>query len=245
MSSESPGAVLGAVLFDMDGTLVDTEDLWWAACAEVALDLGSALPGCYRQALYGLPVEDAAAYLSTRAGGVPGPAVVASLLTSAFTTRLEKGVTMLPGAVPLLEALRAAGVPAGLVSASPRPVVDLVLATVGGHRFRLSVAAEDTARNKPAPDPYLAAARGLGLDPASCVAIEDSPTGIASAHSAGCAVIAVGPPLDHLEEGVVGVPTLESVDLPLLRLVASRTQGGCEGAHGVGIAGGSRAGNNT
>ncbi|GGO16568.1 HAD family hydrolase [Microbispora bryophytorum] len=230
-SRESPAAVL----FDMDGTLVDTEDLWWDACVEVAGGLGSPLGEADREALFGLSVEDAALHIS----GGPGAGAVESLLTDAFTRRLKNGVTMLPGAVALLEALRAAGIPAGLVSASPRPVVDLVLETVGGHRFRLSVAAGDSARNKPAPDPYLAAAARLGVDPAACVAIEDSPTGVASARSAGCAVIVVGPSgaaggvtaagvtaggvtaAGVTVGGVTAVPTLESVDLPLLRRLVS------------------------
>lgn len=227
----SSRACPAAVLFDMDGTLVDTEDLWWDACVEVADGLGSPLGEADREALFGLSVEDAALHIS----GGPGAGAVESLLTDAFTRRLKNGVTMLPGAVALLEALHAAGIPAGLVSASPRPVVDLVLETVGVHRFRLSVAAGDSARNKPAPDPYLAAAARLGVDPAACVAIEDSPTGVASARSAGCAVIVVGPSgagsgtsgtsgtnTTSGTNAVTAVPTLESVDLPLLRRLVSR-----------------------
>ncbi|MEU6413828.1 HAD family phosphatase [Microbispora sp. NPDC046933] len=219
MSSRECGPA--AVLFDMDGTLVDTEDLWWDACVEVADGLGTPLGEADREALFGLSVEDAAlriaAALDTTGG--PGARAVEAMLTDAFTGRIESGVTTLPGAVALLEALRAAGIPAGLVSASPRPVVDLVLGTVGGHRFRLSVAAGDSARNKPFPDPYLAAAARLGVDPAACVAIEDSPTGVASARSAGCAVIMVGS--SGAVSGVTAVPTLESVDLPLLRRLVS------------------------
>ncbi|MGI5155459.1 HAD family hydrolase [Microbispora sp. CA-102843] len=213
-----------AVLFDMDGTLVDTEDLWWDACVEVAAGLGTPVGEADREALFGLAVEDAALHITAALDttGGPGARAVEAMLTDAFTSRIESGVTTLPGAVALLEALRAAGIPAGLVSASPRPVVDLVLETVGGHRFRLSVAAGDSARNKPAPDPYLAAAARLGVDPAACVAIEDSPTGVASARSAGCAVIVVGP-FGGMSEvsGVTAVPTLESVDLPLLRRIVS------------------------
>ncbi|WP_327047202.1 HAD family phosphatase [Microbispora sp. NBC_01189] len=209
-----------AVLFDMDGTLVDTEDLWWDACAEVGRGLGAPLGPGDREALFGLPVEDAAAHILGRVNDGPGRSSVETTLTRAFVRRIESGVTPLPGAVALLESLRAAGVPAVLVSASPRTVVDIVLESVGGHLFRLSVAAGDSARNKPAPDPYLAAASRLGADPAACVAVEDSPTGIASARAAGCAVIAVGP-LDGVS-GVTTVPTLESVGLPLLRRLTAR-----------------------
>ncbi|MEZ0077472.1 HAD family hydrolase [Planotetraspora sp. GP83] len=218
---------LGAVLLDMDGTVVDTEGLWWEACAEVAQGLGFALTPSDREALFGLPVEDAAAYL-VGAGGLEdaGPREVEGMLTRAFTVRVEAGVTTLPGAVALLDSLGAAGVPAALVSASPRSIVDMVLETVGG--FRLSIAAGDSPRNKPAPDPYLTAAGRLGVDPACCVAIEDSPAGVASARAAGCAVIVAGGagavPGDGVvpvPDGIVHVPSLESVDLALLRLLVS------------------------
>lgn len=97
----------------------------------------------------------------------------------------------MPGALRLLDALTAAGIPLGLVSASTRSIVDLVLQGIGGHRFAVTVADGETPRTKPHPDPYLAAARALGVDPRSCVAVEDSPAGLASAEAAGCAVLAL------------------------------------------------------
>ncbi|MBP2702900.1 HAD family phosphatase [Microbispora sp. RL4-1S] len=215
-----------AVLFDMDGTLVDTEGLWWEACAEVASGLGAPLPAADQEVLFGLAAEDAAEHVSRRAGGDPPPAAVTTMLTDAFTARVKRGVTTLPGTVALLDALRAAGIPAGLVSASPRAVVDLVLEAIGEDRFRLSVAAGDSARNKPAPDPYLAAARRLGVDPVACVAVEDSPTGIASARAAGCAVVVVGSPYRGVSGRMVRVPSLERVDLPMLRLLAATARPG-------------------
>jgi HAD superfamily hydrolase (TIGR01509 family) len=223
MSSEppKPSRELGAVLFDMDGTVVDTEGLWWAACFEVALHLGSALAASDQHVLLGLSIEDAAERLVRMTDGAPARREVESMITKAFTVRVEAGVTALPGALPLLDSLSAAGIPAALVSASPRRIVDIVLETVGAHRFQLSIAAEESARNKPAPDPYLTAAGKLGVDPENCVAIEDSPTGVASACAAGCAVILTGG-AEAVPAGVARVPTLESVDLPLLRLLVSR-----------------------
>ncbi|MCF3964682.1 HAD family hydrolase, partial [Streptomyces fuscigenes] len=106
-----------------------------------------------------------------------------------------------PGAGPLLAALRAAEVPFALVSASPREVVDAVVAgALAGAGFAFTVSAEDTVRTKPHPDPYLAAAERLGVAPGACVAVEDSPDGTASARAAGCAVLVV-PSLLPVAEG--------------------------------------------
>ncbi len=112
--------------------------------------------------------------------------------------------------------------PTALVSASPRRVVDLVLAALGSEWFSVTLAAEDTEHTKPAPDPYLAAAGLLGLDPAACVAVEDTPTGVASAHAAGCAVLAV-PSAVPIEAapGITLLDSLEQADLALLGKLAA------------------------
>jgi HAD superfamily hydrolase (TIGR01509 family) len=127
-------------------------------------------------------------------------------------------VVPLPGALALLDELTAGGVTIALVSASPRHVVDIVLDALGRHRFAVSFAAGETPRTKPAPDPYLAAAEALGADPARCVAVEDTPTGIASAEAAGCAVLAVpsSAPVESAYRRTV-VHSLLDVDLSLLR----------------------------
>ncbi len=96
-----------------------------------------------------------------------------------------------PGALGLLDALAREGVPTALVTASPRAVADTVIEALGTERFAVSVTADDTEHTKPAPDPYLAACRALGVDPAACVAVEDTQTGVSSAEAAGCTVLAV------------------------------------------------------
>ncbi|MFI9271746.1 HAD family hydrolase [Kitasatospora sp. NPDC052896] len=180
-----------AVLFDMDGTLVDTEHLWWQATAEVAAELGYQLGESDLPEVLGQAVEHTAAHLDRVVPGSPGAGELADRLGELFLSRVATQVVPRPGALDLLNALRDAAVPTALVSASPREVVDLVLGTLGREWFTVTLAAEDTARTKPEPDPYLAAAARLGLDPAVCVAVEDTPTGVASAHAAGCAVLAV------------------------------------------------------
>ncbi|NUW46074.1 HAD family phosphatase [Nonomuraea rhodomycinica] len=183
----------------MDGTLVDTEGLWWQAAAEVAASLGRALGPADVPHVRGRTVEDTAAHLTAAAGrAAPGRAaadqgtvgVVAGRLTEAFAARIGQGVRVVRGATELLRALTAEAVPTALVSASPRSIVELVLPWLD-HRFGAVVAAEDSPRGKPHPDPYLRAARLLGADPRRCVAVEDSPTGIAAATAAGCHVLVV------------------------------------------------------
>ncbi|AJF63405.1 HAD family hydrolase [Streptomyces vietnamensis] len=182
---------LAAVLFDMDGTLVDTEVLWWQATEEVAARLGHRLTDTDAPEVVGRAVEDTAAHL-VRATGASDPEGIATALTTAFQRRVDEGAPMRPGADRLLTELARAGLPFALVSASPRSVVDSVVGGALAHvPFAFTVSADDTARTKPHPDPYRTAARRLGVPAAACVAVEDSPDGAASADAAGCTVLVV------------------------------------------------------
>jgi len=189
-----------AVLFDMDGTLVDTEGLWLQAVREVAGALGVTLTGDDTPHVLGRTVEDVTAHLRTLAP--VSPPGLPHHLTEAFAGHLRQGFRVVPGARELLGELSAAPVPTALVSASPRSIVDLVLPRLG-HRFDEVVADGDTPRGKPYPDPYLEAAERLGVDPRRCVAVEDSPTGIAAATAAGCRVTVV--------DSQVGLPKLRDL----------------------------------
>ncbi|WP_406064237.1 HAD family phosphatase [Streptomyces sp. NBC_01077] len=213
---------LQAVLFDMDGTLVDTERLWRRTVEDAALDLGLVLTDADLAFVLGRAIDACAEYLSARAAGRAEPWRLSGSLERRFTELVRQRVDPLPGAVELLRAVRAAGVPMALVSASPRPVVDTVLDVLGRHRFSTSVAAGETPRTKPFPDPYRAASTALGVDPTRCVAVEDTPTGIASAEGAGCTVLAVPsfaaiPPAPRRTI----VHSLLDVDLTLLRRLAA------------------------
>ncbi|MFC8292240.1 HAD family hydrolase [Streptomyces sp. NPDC057242] len=209
---------LAAVLFDMDGTLVDTETLWWDATEEVAARLGHRLTAADAPEVVGRAVGDTAAHL-VRATGASGTAGVASALTTAFRRRVDAGAPLRPGAGRLLAELEREGVPFALVSASPRSVVDAVTGGALAHvPFALTLSADDTDRTKPHPDPYRTAARRLGVPVASCVAVEDSPDGTASADAAGCVVLVV-PSLLPVEPGPARVfaESLEAVSLATLR----------------------------
>jgi HAD superfamily hydrolase (TIGR01509 family) len=170
----------------MDGTLVDTERLWWEAVEQVA---GRPLTEADQPEVLGRPVEHTAEWLGAATGRSARD--LAADLHREFADRVRTGIVPRPGALDLLAALAAAGVPTALVTASPRAVADVVLDALGAGRFAASVTADDTPRTKPAPDPYLAACRALGVEPTACVAVEDTETGVASAEAAGCAVLAV------------------------------------------------------
>ncbi|WNI32029.1 HAD family phosphatase [Streptomyces sp. ITFR-6] len=182
-----------AVLFDMDGTLVDTEVLWWETVREVAAGLGHRLTDADAPEVVGRAVADTAAHLI----GVTGGSAAAldrtiTELTGSFFRKVDAGAPLRPGAAALLASLEVAGVPFALVSASPRSVVDAVVAgSLAGVDFAFTLSADDTVRTKPHPDPYRAAAERFAAAPSACVAVEDSPDGTASADAAGCAVLVV------------------------------------------------------
>ncbi|RKN12772.1 HAD family hydrolase [Streptomyces radicis] len=212
-----------AVLLDMDGTLVDTEGFWWDAEVEVFGALGHELADEHREVVVGGPMTRSAGYLIEVTGADITLDELRVLLNAGFLRRLERGVPLMPGARRLLTELAAHRVPTALVSASHRTVIDRMLVSLGPEHFALTVAGDELPRTKPHPDPYLAAAAGLGADPARCVAIEDTATGVASAEAAGCLVIAV-PSVAPIPaaSGRTVVDSLERVDLPLLRSLAAR-----------------------
>ncbi|MET8057772.1 HAD family hydrolase [Streptomyces microflavus] len=219
-----------AVLFDMDGTLVDTEVLWWETAREVAAGLGHRLTDADAPEVVGRAVADTAAHLIGVTGGdasaLPSTADdraaalarTAAELTDSFFRKVDAGAPLRPGAAALLAALEGAGVPFALVSASPRRVVDAVVAgSLAGVDFAFTLSADDTVRTKPHPDPYRTAAERFAADPAACVAVEDSPDGTASADAAGCAVLVVPSLLPVAPgRGRTFARSLEEVDLGVL-----------------------------
>lgn len=217
------GSALQAVLLDMDGTLVDTEGLWWATEVAIFAELGHALADEHREVVVGGPMTRSASYLIEVTGADIALAELTVLLNTRFTELIGSGVPLLPGARRLLTELAAHGVPAALVSASHRRIIDRVLCSLGAENFALTVAGDEIARTKPHPDPYLLAAMGLGADPARCVVIEDTVTGVTAAEAAGCHVLAVPsvvPIAPAAGRTVVG--SLEEVDLPFLRTLITR-----------------------
>ncbi|MFC1421191.1 HAD family hydrolase [Streptacidiphilus cavernicola] len=216
LDRESTG--LQAVLLDMDGTLVDTEDFWWEAESGLLAELGHRLDPAERQVVVGGPMNRVVAHLLAVSGVEISPEEFGPMINERFAELVGRGVPVLPGALELLDELAAAGIPTVLVSASHRRIIDLVLRTLGAHRFAFSVAGDEVARTKPHPDPYLAAAARLGADPARCVVVEDSPTGVASGEAAGCRMVAV-PSVTPIgpAPGRTVLASLQQVDVALLR----------------------------
>jgi HAD superfamily hydrolase (TIGR01509 family) len=185
-----------AVLFDMDGTLIDSEGLWLDAEISVMGSLGASWTESDQSHCLGGPLERVAEYMIDRSGSALPQEAVGLMLLDGMEQRLrDSPLAWRPGARELLVACREAGLPTALVSASWTRLIDAVsdkiAADIGMSPFDVVVAGDDVANSKPHPDPYLAAAAALGVDPADCLAVEDSPTGVRSAVAAGCRVVAV------------------------------------------------------
>jgi HAD superfamily hydrolase (TIGR01509 family) len=180
-----------AVLFDMDGLLVDSEPLWLEAETSVMARLGADWTKEDQEQLLGGSLGRTVRHLLSKATKPVPYDVVAEWLMSGIVERVrDGGVPVQPGARELLAEVAAAGLPHALVTSSERRFMEAVLASTG-MRFDALVCAEDVAATKPDPGPYLLAAKLLGMDPGRCFALEDSPNGVASAEAAGCRVVAV------------------------------------------------------
>jgi HAD superfamily hydrolase (TIGR01509 family) len=210
---------LQAVLFDMDGLLVDSERIWFEVETEVMAWLGACWGPEHQERLVGGSLARTVAYMLSITGPVASAEEVGRRLLDGMARRLREHVPLLPGARELLAEVRAAGVPSALVSSTHRRVMEHALEGIGREYFAVTVAGDEVVNPKPDPEPYLTAARRLGVTAARCVALEDSPNGLAAAEEAGCAAVAV--------PGVVPIPAapgrlvVESLyDLDLPRLAA-------------------------
>jgi len=185
---------VAAVLWDMDGTLLDSEKLWDVGVRELAEELGGRMTDAIRHALIGADARNALRILFDGLGLELDPAAMLAAgqwLERRVTELMAGPIPWRPGAQDALATLRTAGLPAALVTNTKRSITELCLETLGRHVFDVSVCGDEVDSGKPAPDPYLRAARLLGVAPEDCVAVEDSPTGSAAALAAGCRVLVV------------------------------------------------------
>lgn len=180
-----------AVLFDMDGLLIDSERVWLEVESEVMAWLGGEWSTAHQEHLVGGSLDLAARYMLELTGADASPEEVGRRMLDGMAERLGACVPMMPGAKDLLAEVRAAGVPAALVSSSHRRLLEPVLDAVGREHFAFSLAGDEVERTKPDPEPYLTAAARLGADPGRCVVLEDSPNGVAAGEAAGCVTVAV------------------------------------------------------
>jgi HAD superfamily hydrolase (TIGR01509 family) len=191
-----------AVLWDMDGTLVDSEKVWTVSLADTARSLGGELSAGAREAMVGSNMARSLGIMFDDLGLEPDPARMAqaaNYLTDRTGELFAAGLVWRPGALEALRVVRAAGWPTALVTNTLRSLTEKALDSIGREHFTVTVCGDEVPHGKPDPDPYLRAAELLGVAPESCLAVEDSPTGATAAERAGCAVLVV--PCD------VAVPT--------------------------------------
>jgi HAD superfamily hydrolase (TIGR01509 family) len=208
---------MDAVLWDMDGLMIDSEPLWTRAEEELATSLGGTWDAEVKQRIVGTRLDVAVptilAYFDVDATPERVQTTAAWLLHRMVELFVSDDLPLLPGVRALLAALADEQVPMALVSSSYRVLVDAVLAG-GVGPFAVTIAGDEVVRGKPAPDPYVLAAQRLGVGITRCVVLEDSPAGVASGEAAGCAVVAVpSVPGVHLEPAArrLVVPSLDGV----------------------------------
>jgi HAD superfamily hydrolase (TIGR01509 family) len=207
-----------AVLFDMDGTLIDSEPIWFDTEVAILAEYGYVLGREHWVHVLGQANEIAVRYLIEVSGIPLTPRELNVRIENAMAERLGAGIELVPGAKELFTELEAAGVPCALVSASSRRIIEASLGSIGAQRFRLTVSGDDVVNGKPHPEPYLKAAGLLGVDPARCAVIEDSPNGSRSAAAAGCRVLAIPHAAPIEPHPLISVAdSLAEVDLARLR----------------------------
>ena len=206
--------MIEAVVFDLDGVLIQSEEVWDAVRERYVRERGGRYDAKVQRAMMGMSAPEWSTFLHEDAGVPDEPEAINADVVRLMLEAYRRELPLLPGAV---EAVRRAAdaFPLGLASSSNRPIFEEVLELAGiADCFRATVSSEEVERGKPAPDVYLEAARRLGVDPARCAAVEDSHAGIRSAKSAGMRVIAIPnasyPPDDEALE--LADVTLASLD---------------------------------
>ena len=215
-NDEHPGTIQG-VLFDMDGTLSDTEAYWQEAEELIVTRYGTGDVTGKAEQQVGAPMETRAAFLQERCGVQLSIPEIQRLSVEHVLSRIAAGFAWRPGACELLAEAKRLDIPTALVTSSPRVIAQAVVEALPEGSFDVLVADEDVTCNKPDPEPYLAAAKRLDVDPLQCIAIEDSLNGTLSAQQAGCLVIAVPThiPIAEAERRIV-LPTLTGISLQQL-----------------------------
>ena len=181
-------------MFDLDGVLIQTEEVWDEVRETFAGERGGRYGPEAQRAMMGMSSTEWSAYMHSELGIPDAPEAINAEVVRRMEERYRERLPLIDGAVEAVERL-AARWPLGVASSSNRPLIDAVLELSGlGRHFRATVSSEEVPRGKPAPDVYLEAARRLGADAVRCAAIEDSHNGIRSAKAAGMRVVAIPNP---------------------------------------------------
>ncbi len=211
-------SIPAAVLFDLDGTLIDSEPYWIKSERELAEKHGAAWTQDDGDSLIGMSLYDSSRIIKERIGSELEPQQIIDHLTSAVNEHLKREIPWRPGAKQLLRNLKRRGVKTALVTMSMRRTALQVVEAIDFKAFDVVVAGDDVRHGKPHPEPYLKAAELLGVEASDCVAFEDSITGLLSAEAAGTKAVGIPnmmviPPI----EGRVLWPTLEGVGVKDLK----------------------------
>jgi HAD superfamily hydrolase (TIGR01509 family) len=201
--------VIEGVVFDLDGVLLDSEQVWDEVREELTRERGGRWHEGAQREMMGMSSLEWARYMHDALGVPDPPEEISAEVVRRLEQRYRERLPLIPGAVEAVERLPARW-PLAIASSSNRPLIDLVLERSGlGDRFRATVSSEEVPRGKPAPDVYLEAARRLGVDPARAAAVEDSHNGILSARAAGLRTIAV--PNRHYPPGPEALAAADAV----------------------------------
>lgn len=180
-----------AVLWDMDGTLIDSERYWLEAEIELMASFGVTWTDRDQEFCIGGPMTRVQKYMAERANHVQPPEYFGTTLRKIMCKKLEKTIDFAPGALELLTPLQQNKIPMALVTASSRDIVDAAMHTIGFDTFPVTISADDVSLAKPHPEGYLKAAALLGVDIAQCLILEDSFVGTTAALASGAAVVGI------------------------------------------------------
>jgi HAD superfamily hydrolase (TIGR01509 family) len=205
--------VIEAVVFDLDGVLIQSEEVWDEVREAFVRERGGRYDDEVQRAMMGMSSVEWSRYLHERAGVPDEPSAISEEVMNRMLASYRKQLPLIEGAVATVRRLGSRW-PLGLASSSNRPLIDAVLEETGlAPLFHATVSSEEVARGKPAPDVYVEAARRLGVEPSRCAAIEDSHGGIRSAHNAGMRVVAIPNPAYPPDDEALGLAavTLASI----------------------------------
>jgi len=215
--------VIEAVIFDLDGVLLRTEELWDEVRERFVRERGGRYDGAAQRAMMGMSSVEWSRFIHDELGVDEPPEAISREVAGLLEERYRERLPLIPGAVEAAQRL-AAHWPLALASSSNRSLIDAALELSGlATCFRVTVSSEEVARGKPSPDVYLEAARRLGVGADRCAAVEDSHSGIRSAKAAGMRVIAIpNPSYPPDEEALAGADVvLASLDELAPSVVAS------------------------
>jgi HAD superfamily hydrolase (TIGR01509 family) len=219
-----------AVVFDLDGVILDTEELWNEVREGFARERGGHWSEQAQADMMGMSSTEWSRYMHDEVGVPDSPEEINRQVVRRMLERYTEQLPLIDGADDAVKRL-AAEWPLGLASSSNRELIDRALEVSGlVPYFRATVSSEEVARGKPAPDVYLEAARRLGVDPPQAAAIEDSANGILSAHAAGMPVVAIPnqafpPPADVLAHAAVVLESIKELDVTVVKRLSTASSG--------------------